>query len=86
MMEATQGEFSVHQFFPDGSSECLRQFVGPEEAVLTARDYTRRPAALIGIIARVIITDGGDNCVFEWRYGEGVVFPPADNLKENQHG
>jgi hypothetical protein len=29
----------------------------------------------MGITERVIITDGGDSTVFEWKKDEGVVFP-----------
>lgn len=72
----TAGEFSVYQFFPDGTNECVKAGAGAEEAVRTAHSYTIRPAAMLGIIQRVIITDGGDYCVFEWKHGEGVVFPP----------
>lgn len=81
MMEATAREFSVHQFFPDGTSECVRDHVGPEEAVQTAHSFTTRPAAVLGIIQRVLITDGGDCCVFEWQFGKGVVFPPKGSAQ-----
>jgi hypothetical protein len=69
-------EFSVCQFFPDGSYEYVRRYVGAEEAVKAARFYTDNVAARMGITRRVIVTDGGDYCVFEWKYGEGVVYPP----------
>ena len=71
----TAGEFSVFQFFNDDYHECVRQGVGGQEAVETARSYMERPAAQLGVIRRVIITDGGDNTTFDWRFGEGVVFP-----------
>lgn len=69
-------EYSVCQFFADGSYEYVARFVGAEEAVNTAKSYTERPAAKIGIIQRVIITDGGDCCCFEWQFGKGVTYPP----------
>jgi hypothetical protein len=69
-------EFSVVQFFPDESYEYVKRFVGAEEAVKTAKSYTERPAAQIGIIRRVIVTDGGDCIAFEWKFGEGVTYPP----------
>lgn len=75
----SQGEFNVVQFFEDGSYEYVRRFVGPEEAVKTAHVYCNNPAARIGITRRVIITDGGDCTNFEWRYGEGVVYPKDYN-------
>jgi hypothetical protein len=75
------GEFSVYQFFEDGSYEMVRQFVGPEEAVKAAKHYTTSVAARMGITVRVIITDGGDCTAFEWKYGEGVVFPPKEEKR-----
>lgn len=68
--------FSVCQFFDDGSCEYVRRYVGAEEAVLAARHYTDNVAARLGLIPRVIITDGDDYIVFEWQRGRGVTFPP----------
>jgi hypothetical protein len=69
------GEFSVCQFFANGSYEYVRRFVDAEEAVKTARHYTDNVATKLGIVDRVIIVDGGDDCCFEWKRGEGVTFP-----------
>jgi hypothetical protein len=73
------GEFSVCQFFTNDSYEYVRKFVSAEEAVKAAHFYTHNVAASMGIVERVIITDGGDSCVFEWKKGEGIVWP--ENLK-----
>jgi hypothetical protein len=70
------GEFSVCQFFKGGAYEYVRRGVGAQEAVQAARYYTSNVAAKLGIVERVIITDGGDDCCFEWKHGEGVTFPP----------
>jgi hypothetical protein len=78
-----QGEFSVFQFFPDESYECIRQFVSAEEAVKAFTTYTSNPASMIGITRRVIITDGGDFTVAEWKHGEGVVYPPKKEQPKN---
>jgi hypothetical protein len=67
-------EFSVYQFFEDGSQERVREFVDAENAVKAARHYTSSVAARMGVTKRVIITDGGDCTVFEWQYGTGIVF------------
>ena len=75
------GEFSVYQFFEDGSYEMVRQFVDPPEALKAFKHYTTSVAARIGITKRVIITDGGDCIAFEWKHGEGITFP-----KEEKHG
>jgi hypothetical protein len=68
-------EFSVYQFFPDDTYEAVVRFVDPKTAVEKAKVLTETVGARIGTTRRVIITDGGDYCVFEWRYGEGVTFP-----------
>jgi hypothetical protein len=70
------GEYSVCQFFADGSYEYVRRDVGAEEAVKAARHYTDNVATKLGVVDRVIITDGDDFCCFEWKRGEGVTFPP----------
>ena len=70
------GEHSVVQFFADDSSEYVLRFVEAKEAVETAARLTRSIAARTGMVRRVIITDGGDDTNFEWRYGEGITYPP----------
>jgi hypothetical protein len=72
------GEFSVTQFFENDTYETVRAFVTAEEAVKAARHYCNSVAAQVGITKRVIITDGGDCVCFEWKYGEGIVFPPKE--------
>lgn len=68
------GEFSVAIFYPDGTNEYVKRFVDAREAVETAKSWTERPAALIGVIRKVIITDGGDFTNFQWEYGKGITF------------
>jgi hypothetical protein len=68
----TNGEFSVCQFFEDGSYEYVRRFVSAEEAVKAAIHYTTSVGAQIGITKRVIITDGGDCINWEWKDGKIV--------------
>jgi hypothetical protein len=68
--------FAVWLFFSDGSRLCEGRGLDAREAVSLACACTRRPAALLGIVERVIIVDDGDNTTFEWRYRQGAVFPP----------
>lgn len=70
------GEFSVYQFFHSGEYERVREFVTDEEAVHAAHHYTHNVASRLGIVNRVIITDGGDHICFEWKFGQGITFPP----------
>jgi hypothetical protein len=75
-------EFSVCQFFWDDTYEYVNRFVGPEEAVNAAHSLCHSVGARIGTTRRVIITDGGDLTVFEWKHGEGVVFPTREELRQ----
>lgn len=77
-----RGEFSVVQYFVGGSYEYVRRYVTAEEAMKAVSHYTDSVAARIGVVPKVIITDGGDFVCFEWRYGEGVVFPPKEEIKD----
>jgi hypothetical protein len=70
-----QGEFSVCQFFSDGSYEYVRRYVDADEAIKTFGHYTNNVATRAGITVRVIITDSGDCVNAEWRLNEGLVFP-----------
>lgn len=71
-------EFSVYQFFPDDSYERVLSLVDDATAVQMAMRLTLSVGAKIGTTRRVMITDGGDECVFLWVYGKGVVFPTAE--------
>ena len=81
---SSRGEFSVVQFFPDGTYERVREFVDAKEAVDAAHHYCSCVGARMGTTQRVIITDGEDFTCFEWKYGEGVLFPPRP--EESAHG
>jgi hypothetical protein len=73
-------EFSVVQFFEDNSYEYVRTFVTAQEAAKVAEHYIHSVAAKLGIVKRVIVTDGEDYCCFDWVNGKGVVFPPQQTL------
>jgi hypothetical protein len=75
-------EFNVVQFFEDDSYEFVCRRVSAEVAVTTAKRSTETIGARIGTVRRVIITDAGDYTNFEWKFGEGVTYPPRDAKKE----
>jgi hypothetical protein len=79
-----EGEYSVCQFFPDGTYEYVRRYVTAEEATKAAKHYCTCVGAVMGTTVRVIITDGGDFTNFEWKYGEGITFPPKEVLAGTQ--
>ena len=61
-------EFSVYWWDRDyGQHEELR-FVSAEAAMKAVARLTRGPASALGFVSRVIITDGGDCCCFEWKF------------------
>jgi hypothetical protein len=80
----SDNEFSVYQFFEDGTYERVRSFVSAPEAMEAVRHYTNNVAVRLGITTRVIITDGGDCTCFEWINGKGVVFPPRPTKEQDQ--
>ena len=73
------GEFSVYQFFEDGSYETVRRFVSEEEAVKAAGHYCSSVAAQMGMTVRVIITNALDEICFEWQKDHGIVFPVKES-------
>jgi len=70
------GEFSVYQYFANDDYEEVLRFVDGRTAVETAKRLTTSIGGLLGTTKRVIITDDGDCCCFEWLHDRGVVFPP----------
>jgi hypothetical protein len=81
------GEFSVCQFFPDGSYEYVRRGVEAAEAVKAAMHYATSIGARLGTTSRVIITDGGDCTTFEWTWDQGIIFPAEGvALGQLKHG
>lgn len=76
--------FNVVQFFEGELSDYICRSVTAQEAMMTLGDYSRRPAAKIGIIRRLIVTDSGDCTNAEWRFGEGFTYPPELVEKQRQ--
>jgi hypothetical protein len=76
-------EYSVYQWFPNGSYERYKEFVELDEAVRAFKFLTSNVASRMGITQRVIITDGGDCTIAEWLKDKGVVWP-KDWPKEEQ--
>jgi hypothetical protein len=69
-------EFTVVQFFADDSYEYVKRWITAAEAVPLAKRLSESVGGRIGTTRRIIITDGGDYTVFEWKFGQGVTYPP----------
>lgn len=70
------GQFSVYAWDMYGAYERVEAFVDAQTAVEIAHRVAETVGAKLGLTQRIIITDGGDCTVFEWRHGKGVTFPP----------
>jgi len=80
--EPDRAEFSVFMFDCDSGYEPMLRFVEAETAVKEARRISTSVGAKLGLFKRIIITDGGDHTVFEWKHGEGVTFPTPKMLAD----
>ena len=61
----------ITRHFPKPRLSCRRQTRGETPPRLHAR-LTHGPASVLGMVDRVIITDGGDMMCFEWTKQEGL--------------
>ncbi len=76
-MSEEKGEFSVYWWDPSGTYYEEARFVPVEAAMEKVKSLLlRKPARAMRLFQKIMITDGGDCCVFEWKIDEGVVFPP----------
>lgn len=75
MENLTLREFSVCEFFLDGEYEYATRFVAGDQAMLMFERCIKSPMALLGIVQRVILTDGGDCINMEWEFGKGITYP-----------
>jgi len=68
-------EFSVFWWDKDGGQHRELSFVEAEPAMRAVKRLTSGPAFMLGIVKRIVVTDGGDCCVFEWIKDVGITFP-----------
>lgn len=80
-MDAAE-RFSVYQWFVDGQYEAVSRFVPVDVALRQAAAICDGVNARVGNTTRVIITDGGDCIAWEWKHGEGVVFPKDERQSD----
>lgn len=76
-------EFSVVEFYADGTHLYIARWLDAESAVKMAKlccdEHVNHP----DIITKIIITDGGDFTVFEWQPDKGVTWPLAEPPSED---
>jgi hypothetical protein len=71
-----QEQFSLRLYHEDGQDQYVRQFVSARDASMAFEYYTNSAGAQLGSTGRVVVTDGSDRIVREWKFGQGVTFPP----------
>jgi hypothetical protein len=84
MIPENPDQFSVVQFFIDGSQEYVRRNVSAEEALKALKHYTSNVATKLGVVNRVILTDGGDFTNIEWINGKGFTYD-GEHYAESPH-
>jgi len=67
-------QFSVCFFRQDGTASTFLRGIDCQTAIRRAKEITEWPGAQDGSIKRVIITNGKNDPIFEWTYGQGVTF------------
>jgi hypothetical protein len=72
-------KFCVWQFFEDGTSEKVRDWVPLEEAVKAFKHYTTSIAARVGLVKQVLIVDQGDLTCAHWTKEQGLVYPGPED-------
>jgi hypothetical protein len=75
-------EFSVYWWDAEDGYHAELRFVTAKKAMDRAASLAKGPAAMIGVVRRIIITDGGDCTVFDWIHGTGVVWPTEKHIRE----
>lgn len=73
-MSDDDDEFSVAVFNADGKYAYAARWLSMENAVKVAKLLTDH-VGMFPALSRVIITDGGDSTVFEWKRGVGITWP-----------
>lgn len=71
-------EYSVWWWDREDNQHQEKRFVDAKAAVEAAHRLAQGPASLLGMVNRVIITDGGDFTNFEWKKGVGITYPPRN--------
>jgi hypothetical protein len=71
-------QFAVLLFFDDGKHRYACRFVSAQEACRVFGHCIHSMGARLGMTARVVIADRNDFILREWKFGQGLTFPPED--------
>ncbi len=77
------GEYSVAVWGADGETYWYdKRYVAAEVAIPHSKKVIDSVGGRIGMISKVMVTDGGDCCVVLWEYGKGIVFPTKEDMAQ----
>ena len=79
-----RAEYSVYWWDQEDGQHEESRFILLDLAMHQVKRLTQGPASMLGMVKRVIITDGGDCCVFEWKQGEGITWPTKEQRDEHR--
>src|SRR5262245_47667692 len=74
-----RAEYSVYWWYKEGDQFTESRFILLDLAMHQVKRLTQGPAARLGMVERVIITDGGDFIVFEWKRDQGITWPTKES-------
>lgn len=72
--------FQVYHYFSETEYVKEGEPLPAKEAMELAISFTTRPTAVLGMTKRVIVVDLLDRTCFDWRHGQGVVFPTKEDI------
>lgn len=82
-MENEPSEFSVYQFFSDGSSEKVSsQLTSTQTAIDVVFGLIRSNRVRLGITKKIIIRNSDNSINLEWIHGKGFTYPKEFAGKE----
>jgi len=73
--ETDRAQFSVWIFWADGTHSAVAVLIKADEAMRLARVLSIYLGPADPNCERIIVADGGDETVFEWRRGTGITWP-----------
>ena len=76
MDDLDRPQFNVCQYYIDRTYRYVDRGMLLRPATTAFVSAINHKDARRGVVRRVIMTDGGDIIVAEWKYSEGMVFPP----------
>lgn len=79
-------QYSVYWWDQEGHQHTEMRWKFPKTCADACKRLTTGPAAALGFVERVIITDGGDSIVFEWKKGKGITWPTKEQMENHRRG